>query len=108
MWEPWLRMPRGGTIRITLALMLVVGASVLFWASRDYAVIAPDWDGQVRGITYNPSRLFSQHAAQHISPERIDHDMAQLSQLTGHVRTYTVNYGLDRVPEIARRYGLTV
>ncbi|MDE3114096.1 MAG: glycosyltransferase [Pseudomonadota bacterium] len=108
MWGRWLRKPRGGTIRIALALVLVVGASVLFWAGRDYAVIAPDWDGQVRGITYNPSHLFSQRAAEHISPERIDADMAQLSQLTGHVRTYTVNYGLDRVPEIARRYGLTV
>jgi len=108
MWGRWLRRPRGGRIRIALALMLVVGASVLFWAGRDYAVIAPDWDGQVRGITYNPSHLFSQRAAEHISPEHIDRDMAQLSQLTGHVRTYTVNYGLDRVPEIARRYGLTV
>ena len=34
--------------------------------------------------------------------------MAQLSQITAHVRTYTVSDGLDRVPEIARRYGMTV
>ncbi len=42
-------------IRIALALALVVGASFLFWASRDYAVIAPNWDGFVRGISYTPS-----------------------------------------------------
>ena len=99
---------RGGKFRIALALGLVVGASVLFWASRDYTVVAPDWDGQVRGIAYNPSHVFSLKDNGHITPEQIDHDMAQLSQLTGRVRTYTVAGGMDKVPEIARRYGLTV
>ena len=51
----WRRGISGGTVRIALALALVVGACVLFWASRDYAVIAPNWDGQVRGIAYSPS-----------------------------------------------------
>ena len=94
--------------RITIALLLVVASSALFWASRDFAVIAPDWDGQVRGVSYDPSHLFTEKQHRHISPEQIDHDMAQLAQITGHVRTYTVSRGLDRVPEIARRYGLTV
>ncbi len=98
----------GGTIRIAVALLLVMGASALFWASRDYAVIAPDWDGQVRGISYNPSHLFTEKDQEWVSPERIDRDMAQLAKITGHIRTYTVANGLDRVPEIARRYGLTV
>lgn len=99
---------KGGRVRIALALCLVVGASVLFWASRDYAVIAPNWDGQVRGLSYSPSHLYSMHDYEHVSPEQIDRDMAQLSQLTGHIRTYTVANGLDKVPEIARRYGITV
>ncbi|MBV9043645.1 MAG: glycosyltransferase [Alphaproteobacteria bacterium] len=34
--------------------------------------------------------------------------MAQLSQLTNHIRTYTVAGGMEKVPEIARRYGLKV
>lgn len=98
----------GGRIRIALALLLVVGASVLFWASQDYAVIAPDWDGQVRGIAYEPSHMFVRKEHEWISPERIDRDLTQLAQITGRVRTYTVSDGLDRVPEIARRHGLTV
>jgi exo-beta-1,3-glucanase (GH17 family)/cellulose synthase/poly-beta-1,6-N-acetylglucosamine synthase-like glycosyltransferase len=105
------RLPRllaGGGVRIALALLLVVGASVLFWASRDYTVIAPDWDGQIRGIAYSPSHLFSQRDHELVAPAEIDRDLAQLSQLTGHIRTYTVDNGLDKVPEIARRYGLTV
>jgi len=86
----------------------MVSASALFWASRDYTVVAPDWDGQVRGVTYYPSHTFSDGQLKHIAPERIASDMEQLSRITGHVRTYTVAGGLDKVPEIARRYGLTV
>jgi exo-beta-1,3-glucanase (GH17 family)/cellulose synthase/poly-beta-1,6-N-acetylglucosamine synthase-like glycosyltransferase len=106
----WLKTWRlsGGKPRIALALFLVVAASVLFWASRDYTVTAPDWDGLVRGIAYSPSHTFSDHDRRNITPEQIDQDMAQLSRITGHIRTYTVAGGLDKVPQIARRYGLTV
>src|ERR1700679_4032402 len=108
MFAEWRRRISGGTVRIAVALCLVVGASALFWISRDYAVIAPDWDGQVRGITYSPGHAFSQKDHDQTSPETIDRDMAQLSQITGHIRTYTVSNGQDRVPDIARRYGITV
>lgn len=95
-------------MRILVALVMVVGASVLFWTSRDYTVQAPEWDGQVRGIAYNPSHTFTMRQNKNISPERIDADLAQLSKLTGHIRTYTVDGGMDKVPEIAHRYGMTV
>lgn len=100
--------PSGGALRIALALCLVISASILFWASRDYAVIAPDWDGLVRGVAYTPSHVYYSSQLKHITPERIDRDLSQLSNLTAHIRTYTVAGGMDRVPEIARRYGMTV
>ncbi len=98
----------GGKIRIIVALVMVVGASALFWTSRDYTVVAPEWDGQVRGIAYNPSHTFTMRQNMHIPAERIDRDLAQLSRITGHIRTYTVDGGMDKVPEIGRRYGMTV
>src|SRR6201994_3208831 len=98
----------GFRLRILVALIMVVGASALFWTSRDYTVTAPKWEGQVRGIAYNPSHTFTLRQNKDISPERIDADLAQLSKLTGHIRTYTVDGGMDKVPEIARRYGMTV
>jgi len=98
----------GGKLRIAVALVMVVGASALFWTSRDYTVVAPEWDGQVRGIAYNPSHIFSLRQNKNISPDRIDKDLAQLSKITGHIRTYTVDGGMEKVPEIARRYGMTV
>lgn len=99
---------QGGRLRIAMALVMVVGGSALFWASRDYTVSAPEWDGQVRGIAYSPSRQFAENDQKHITPEHIDRDMEQLSHLTSHIRTYTVDGGMDKVPAIARRYGMTV
>lgn len=97
-----------GAKRIAITLALVVVANALFWASRDYTVSAPDWAGYVRGVTYNPSHIFSERENKRISEARIDADMAQLSRFTGHIRTYTVAGGMDKVPEAARRYGITI
>src|SRR5213595_2042116 len=98
----------GGTLRIAIALVMVVSASVFFWVSRDYTVSAPEWDGQVRGVAYNPSHVFSQRQNRKIAPERINTDLARLSKLTSHIRTYTVDGGMDKVPAIARHHGMTV
>jgi glucan 1,3-beta-glucosidase len=43
-----------------------------------------------------------------IPPAQIDEDLALLSHYTDCVRTYSVENGLDKVPEIAQRYGLKV
>ncbi|HJT41901.1 MAG TPA: glycosyltransferase family 2 protein [Rhizomicrobium sp.] len=105
----WMARPLGGgRLRIGLALVMVVSASVFFWTSRDYTISAPEWDGQVRGIAYNPSHMFTLRQNKNITPERIDRDLTQLSKLTSHIRTYTVDGGMEKVPEIARRHGMTV
>ena len=43
-----------------------------------------------------------------IEPWQIEQDLAQLSRVTDCVRTYSVDLGLDRVPEIARKLGMKV
>ena len=43
-----------------------------------------------------------------IDPRQIDEDLAQLKAITDCVRTYSVDHGLDQIPEIARRHGLKV
>ena len=43
-----------------------------------------------------------------IEPWQIDEDLARLARLTDCVRIYSVDFGLDRVPEIAERHGLKV
>jgi glucan 1,3-beta-glucosidase len=43
-----------------------------------------------------------------IEPWQIEQDLAQLARISQCVRTYSVDFGLDRVPEFARKYGLKV
>jgi exo-beta-1,3-glucanase (GH17 family) len=43
-----------------------------------------------------------------IEAAQIDRDLAQLATMTDCVRTYSVDFGLDQVPEIAKRHGLKV
>jgi exo-beta-1,3-glucanase (GH17 family) len=43
-----------------------------------------------------------------IEPAQIEQDLSQLAKVTDCVRTYSVDFGLDRVPEIAQRHGLKV
>ena len=43
-----------------------------------------------------------------VSPAQIDEDLALLSHYTDCVRTYAIENGLDKVPEIAQRYGIKV
>ena len=44
----------------------------------------------------------------HITPAQIDEDLAQLARIADCVRTYSVDFGLDHVPELARKHGLKV
>jgi exo-beta-1,3-glucanase (GH17 family) len=44
----------------------------------------------------------------HVEPAQIDEDLALLSKYADCVRTYSIANGLDKIPEIAQRYGLKV
>lgn len=44
----------------------------------------------------------------HISAAQIDRDLGELALLTGCVRTYSTDYGLDQIAGIAARHGLKV
>lgn len=44
----------------------------------------------------------------HVTAATIDADLTVLSRVTSCVRTYSVGLGVDQVPEIAKRHGMTV
>jgi exo-beta-1,3-glucanase (GH17 family) len=59
-------------------------------------------------ISYSPFRgTETPVSGAKIAPERIDADFAKLAPLASCVRTYTTSYGLDRVPELARKRGMS-
>jgi glucan 1,3-beta-glucosidase len=43
-----------------------------------------------------------------IDPRQIEDDLARLARFTDCIRIYSVNVGLERIPEIAQRHGLKV
>ncbi|SIN95329.1 Exo-beta-1,3-glucanase, GH17 family [Bradyrhizobium erythrophlei] len=43
-----------------------------------------------------------------ISPEQIAEDLGQLARISGCIRTYSIENGLDKVPELAAKAGLKV
>src|SRR5947208_7271681 len=43
-----------------------------------------------------------------IDVRQIEEDLAQLKQVTSCIRTYSIDHGLDQIPEVARRHGLKV
>ncbi|MBX9774488.1 MAG: beta-(1-6) glucans synthase [Xanthobacteraceae bacterium] len=43
-----------------------------------------------------------------VEPWQIEQDLAQLKPLTSCIRTYSIDHGLDKIPEIARRHGMKV
>jgi glucan 1,3-beta-glucosidase len=43
-----------------------------------------------------------------VEPWQIDEDLAQLKPLTNCIRTYSIDHGLDKIPEIAKRHGMKV
>src|ERR1700704_3928204 len=43
-----------------------------------------------------------------IDARQIEEDLAQLKQVTGCIRTYSIDHGLDQIPEVARQHGLKV
>ena len=43
-----------------------------------------------------------------VSPEQIEEDLAELSKISNCVRTYSVDNGLEKVPELASKVGLKV
>jgi exo-beta-1,3-glucanase (GH17 family)/cellulose synthase/poly-beta-1,6-N-acetylglucosamine synthase-like glycosyltransferase len=96
-------------MRIFIALLAACIATVAFWSSLDRPLAAPDWTGQIGGLAYSPSHLYSESDKDHkVNDELIRRDLAQLSKLTNRVRTYTVNFNYDRIPHIAREFGMKV
>jgi exo-beta-1,3-glucanase (GH17 family) len=94
----------------TLTAAVIVAA----WWWLGFAVPMPpsplDRGEKLYCISYAPFRGAQTplDLATKIDPAQIERDLAQLAKVTDCVRTYSVDFGLDRVPEIAQRHGLKV
>jgi len=69
-----------------------------------------DPNAKLQCISYAPFRdhQTSLSPATQVSREQIAEDLAQLAKISGCIRTYAVDLGLDQIPELAAKAGLKV
>src|SRR5215471_8691222 len=82
-----------------------------WWLGRPVALPPEVADpGRIPCLSYAPFRADQSPliAATHVAASQIEEDLARLAGLTGCVRTYSIENGLDQVPAIAARHGLKV
>lgn len=102
-------------MRVPLLFFAVAAAAVASaWAYLGSPVKMPQATlhagDRLHCISYSPFRDAQSplDGPMTIAPWQIDEDLARLAKLTRCVRTYSIEFGLDRVAESAKRHGLKV
>jgi glucan 1,3-beta-glucosidase len=97
---------------ILFAVAACVIASFWWWLGQDSALPASPFarGEKLQCVSYAPFRGAQNPLsdATRIEAAQIDDDLARLSRLTDCVRTYSVQHGLDQIPDIARRHRMKV
>src|SRR6202161_4758830 len=103
------------SFRTPLALLLIslgLIAAAWWWLATPISLArAPiDPDAKLLCVSYAPFRGNQTPLSPmtHISAEQISEDLAQLAKISDCVRTYSIENGLDQVPELAAKVGLKV
>lgn len=94
-----------------LAILIVVAlADLAVWALPNRPIsLAPPPGGKLQSISFAPFRD-GQSPLTQVYPtlDQIDQDLRAISDQVAGVRTYTSLEGMENVPVLARKYGLTV
>jgi exo-beta-1,3-glucanase (GH17 family) len=103
------------SLRTPLALLLIslsAIAAMWWWLGTPITLVrAPiDPNAKLLCVSYAPFRGAQTplQPTTHIDREQIAQDLAQLAKVSDCVRTYSIESGLDQVPEVAAKVGLKV
>ncbi len=97
------------TRRVLLSVLVVaLSTAVWWWLNRPQA--PPDWARPFECMSYwsRADQSFDDDAAVVVPAATIDAELALAAKYTRCVRIYHVTNGMQQVPEIAARHGLTV
>ena len=102
-------------LRTPLALFFVswgLIASAWWWLATPVDLLRAPIDpaAKLECVSYAPFRgdQTPHNQALIVSPEQIAEDLAELAKISKCIRTYSIDNGLDKVPELAGRAGLKV
>jgi exo-beta-1,3-glucanase (GH17 family) len=100
-------------MRLLVVLSIPVAAAIIvfwWWLGAPAATLASPVPAGAKlyCVSYSPFRGSQTpfDLSMRIDPRQIEDDLARLSAITDCVRTYSTDYGLDRVAEIAARHGM--
>jgi len=94
-----------------LAASAAVIVAAWWWLGRPVAMpVGPADIGRLQCISYAPFGPGQNplEAGTHVAAAQIEEDLGRLRQITGCVRTYSIEHGVDQVPAIAQRLGMKV
>jgi len=92
-------------------LTVAAVAAAWWWLGRPLAAPEAAADpGRIQCMSYTPFRAGETplDRTTHADAARIEEDLVRLAPLTGCIRTYATDNGLDQVPQIAQRLGIKV
>jgi cellulose synthase/poly-beta-1,6-N-acetylglucosamine synthase-like glycosyltransferase/exo-beta-1,3-glucanase (GH17 family) len=96
-------------IFLFIVLPLVIAANLAVWAALNRPYEPEAWTGEIVGLSYSPYRQGQDpRMNRHPSAEQIEEDMKLLSGTVQAIRTYSMVYGQQKIPELAAKYGLSV
>jgi exo-beta-1,3-glucanase (GH17 family) len=96
---------------IFLTAVAILIALVWWWLGRPVAMPSATGAGEkLQCLSYAPFRGNQSplRSDTYIAAAQIEDDLVRLKSLTDCIRTYSIEHGLEQVPEIARRVGLKV
>jgi exo-beta-1,3-glucanase (GH17 family) len=102
-------------MHLAIGLFVPVAAAIFCWWSWLGAPVSMPPSPLEAGeklycVSYTPfrDRQTPLDLTTRIGASQIEDDLGRLSQLSGCVRTYSTDFGLDRVAEVAQRHGMQV
>ena len=92
-----------------IVLPLVIAANLAVWAALNQPHEAEAWTGEIVGFSYSPyQRDQDPTKGSHPTDSEIQADLKLLSGTVHAIRTYSDIRGLENIPDIAAKYGLSV
>ena len=96
-------------IFLFIVLPLVIAANLAVWAALNRPYEPEAWTGEIVGLSYSPYRQGQDPTqSRHPTMGQIDEDMKLLAGSVQAIRTYSMVFGQQHIPELAAKHGLSV